>query len=419
MCGDVNAARLFIDAKADLTPEKDDKTPLGYAAQHGMLDVMKLLLDANAAVDGGTTPPLVCAVDKGNAEAVKILLDAQASLEIRDRSGRLPLSVAISKGHAHVASDKTDIMKILIDAKAPLETSDKYPPLQLAIAHGNLSAVQLLLDVKAATDVPGTKYDQVLLSGAIKASIRSKNDDILRLRLDANVSSVASRCDANTLQDVYNTNRDSALELLLERNASVDHVYVKNNPLLMEAVISCRTSMLKVMINAKANLCVKDCDGMSPLRRAVNKVKSAYNLTPLDVSIVKMLADAKASLEVEEQEEYEILKQAIVRDQYWLVKSLLDAKANLDAVSCDDRTTLLMHAVLSGSPELVKLLLSADPASFDAHPYGMTTLMVAICRRRYSPPQDARVLRMLLEQAQAHCAAESSDDPPTKRFKKM
>jgi len=423
--GDVNAARLLIDAKAHLNRLVDNRTPLASAAENGRPDMVRLLLDAKAHVDGGNGIALLCAVTKGNAEAVQILLDAKASLDIRDSHYRSPLILAISCGHAPVVSvllaakaalvpasimddpllvasrcGNTDIMKILIDAQAPLETplreanSLSFSPLLAAVTYQNVSAMQLLLEAKAVTDIPGTEYGYELLSCAIPDGRQSQNDNVFRLLLDT--PSLASKLyNSRLLSIAYQRRNFPALQLLLERSASVDGVTVDGLPIFYKAVSDHATSAVKMMIDAKANVNVngpqlndtplilasrqryrdivellldgnatldaRDRNGYTALHHSITELHSHLRQPPVDESIVQMLVDAKAPLE------YNAVRAAFEGRQSAVVKMLMEAKANLRVENIRG-VSLLMLALENDLPSILETLLTADPSLLDQRP---------------------------------------------------
>ncbi len=448
----------------------DDRTPLACAAEKGQPEMLNLLLDAKAPVDGRNGLALLCATRSGNAKAVQILLAAKASLESRDLPKASPLLLAISNENARLynallaakaavvslpgsddaltvamRSDNTEIMKILIDAKAPLEAAaGELSPLLLAVEYQKLPAMRVLLEAKAATDIPGTNYAETLLSRALVIFLRWQNDNVLRLLFDADPSLASNQYSSEFMCPLYREKRFSTLELLLEKHASVDDVTFDGVPILQRAVSDHMTTIVKLMIDTKANVNVrdqqwnetplilasrqrfrdivellleakaaldaKDCHGHTPLHHAVNVHRKTVNKYPADESIVKMLVDAKAPLE------YGALRIAIDQRQSAVVKILVNAKANL-SVKDKRGDTLLMIAMKKRSTSIIEILLTADPALLDeCDPEGKTALMSAI--HQYPAPEDARIVRMMLKHAWAHCAAQSDDEPPAKRFKR-
>jgi len=103
------------------------------------------------------------------------------------------------------------------------------------------------------------------------------------------------------------------------------------------------------------------------------------------------------------------------RGQPDIMRILMNAKADVNARDTSGRLPLIV-AARHRKTNKIETLLSADPDSFDVHNRnGRTALMLTIMN--YIAPDDARIVRILLEHTMAHCAAESHDDgPPKKRF---
>lgn len=93
--GDLEIARQLIALGADVN--KPGWTPLHYAATHGHLEMMNLLLEEYAFIDAqapnGNTP-LMMAAYYGPPEAVKLLIQAGADLRMRNLQGMTALDLA-------------------------------------------------------------------------------------------------------------------------------------------------------------------------------------------------------------------------------------------------------------------------------------------------------------------------------------
>ena len=86
--GHLEVARKLIARDADVN--KPGWAPLHYAATHGHLAIMQLLLDNHAYIDAESpnkTTPLMMAASYGTVEGVKLLLDAGADPSLRNAQG--------------------------------------------------------------------------------------------------------------------------------------------------------------------------------------------------------------------------------------------------------------------------------------------------------------------------------------------
>ncbi|GES66632.1 ankyrin repeat protein [Aspergillus terreus] len=124
--------------------------PLSLAAEFGRVDILQVLLDANAkvnSVDAEKRTALAWAVEKGHHGAVKILLDVPGiSVDCRDATGRTPLIMAASLG-------EIDIFKQLLSSNAAIDSEDeqKWTSLSWAVANGHEPIVKFLLEEAGAS----------------------------------------------------------------------------------------------------------------------------------------------------------------------------------------------------------------------------------------------------------------------------
>ena len=180
--GDIELVKTLlaegIDANAS---ERDDTTPLMWAAMLGNADLVQLLLDGGAdpnLADGEGRTPFATAIDRGNLQAAKLLLAAGAAIvDLPESEGRTLLAIAADTGDEEIVAfvielgadarkDDTalgaavdrnfpHIVRRLIEAGADLER-DGPAALQHAIACGHRETVTVLQDagVRAANPEP-------------------------------------------------------------------------------------------------------------------------------------------------------------------------------------------------------------------------------------------------------------------------
>ncbi|XP_077862816.1 uncharacterized protein LOC102805597 [Saccoglossus kowalevskii] len=145
--------KLFLDYGAKIDPkDRDEKTPLHLAAQYGRLQCVQILIEANSMqineddVEGRT--PLLLASLEGHCRVVKCLLYLGAEITSRDDIHWSALALASSRGHL-------DTMVILIDNHAEIDAIDKNKntPLHLSCANGHVEATELLLNKGADVSI--------------------------------------------------------------------------------------------------------------------------------------------------------------------------------------------------------------------------------------------------------------------------
>ncbi len=87
--------KKLIDADADVN--KPGWTPLHYAATHGHVEVINLLLSHYAYIDAASpngTTPLMMAAEYGTTAAVNLLLESGADVELKNELGLSALDFA-------------------------------------------------------------------------------------------------------------------------------------------------------------------------------------------------------------------------------------------------------------------------------------------------------------------------------------
>lgn len=112
--GDLQLCRLMIEKGGDVN--KPGWTPLHYAATHGHLAVLNLLLDENAYIDAASpnnTTPLMMAAHYGTPAAVKLLLEAGADPLLKNDLGMSAIDFAVRAARMESA----DIISAFVRAK--------------------------------------------------------------------------------------------------------------------------------------------------------------------------------------------------------------------------------------------------------------------------------------------------------------
>jgi ankyrin repeat protein len=146
--GDVDAVRSVIEAGVDVNKPDSWGTPLDLAVSKGADNIMRVLIDAGADVEGATLPtvggqrPLHLAATRvSGVSAARLLIDRGAQLDARDKAGKTPLITA-------VLAENFEVADVLLGAGADIEAVDSdlgASPLSWAVCLGRFKSVKFLL----------------------------------------------------------------------------------------------------------------------------------------------------------------------------------------------------------------------------------------------------------------------------------
>uniref|UniRef100_K3WS27 Uncharacterized protein n=1 Tax=Globisporangium ultimum (strain ATCC 200006 / CBS 805.95 / DAOM BR144) TaxID=431595 RepID=K3WS27_GLOUD len=119
------------------------ETALMTAAQHGHVDIIKLLLTEGWSVskkDKTGATALLYAAKKDHANAIETLIEANASVNDQDNEGRSPLTWAARHGHVNA-------VKMLVQHGAVVNYKDRRGPIPLidAADGGHANVVEALI----------------------------------------------------------------------------------------------------------------------------------------------------------------------------------------------------------------------------------------------------------------------------------
>ena len=239
MRNDTATARLLIERGASVhgDGEKNSISPLTQAAMRGQIEMVNLLLDSGANVNGSESdmmPPLNFAITRNDADMTRLLLErgaeqksssgGMAAVMAKDKPEVAELLKAARANDWHVLAETGDAAGLLaqINAGADVNQTDAYnrTALQRAAQKGRLEAVQVLLDHGADANHAGTGGLTALI-----AAVGNGNTEIVRLLIQRGADIAAtSFYGATALQNAALGGKTEIVSLLTEAGAKIGPV---------------------------------------------------------------------------------------------------------------------------------------------------------------------------------------------------
>lgn len=324
---------LLIQAGADvhLNSQSLEPTPLGIAVFLGNIELIELLLQANAHPDyDGDCIPLHQAIYMEREDIVKTLIEAGAGLNTQGDCWETPLMVAASTGNL-------SITRILVEASACINYfTDEFGNTALMVAadEGHQEIFDYLL--------PFTPEDQhaqareLLPAGLIRKQ-RRENKPLNRLievvkggSLESVQEAIKAVVDINAFDErgktalhaaIFSRNNPAIISALIKAGAhpNIQAEYDGHTP-LMDAAWAGYTSMVDALINCGANP-NQTVQEVTPLMMAAETNR---------LEVAKLLLDAGANINYKTSEGKSALFFAYQSRHSGMAQFLLDMGATND-----------------------------------------------------------------------------------------
>ncbi|RXN02117.1 Caskin-1 [Acipenser ruthenus] len=203
--GNMELISLLLEAQAtvDIKDQKGMR-PLHYAAWQGKVEPMKMLLKSGSSVNSQSDEgqiPLHLAAQHGHYDVSEMLLQHQSNPCIVDNAGKTPLDLACEFGRVGVVQLllSSNMSAALLEPK-PGDTTDpnSTSPLHQAAKNGHIDIIRLLLqagiDINRQTKA-GTALHEAALCG---------KTEVVRLLLDSGINAQVRNTYSQTALDIVN-----------------------------------------------------------------------------------------------------------------------------------------------------------------------------------------------------------------------
>ena len=313
MWSDPAVCRVLIDAGGDVEKKHGARSPLHYACESGALGVVMMLVEAGAGVrvtdDEGATC-LTLAAEYGRTETVRYLVGLpEVDVNHEDDDNKTALFWAAHNCHRGV-------VQLLIDAGADMDITNcnGHCPLHCACSSGALDIVKMLVRAGAGVNVTANNRRNTCLIFA------------------------AERGHTETVRYLVGLPQ-----------VKINHGNTKNVTALHYAVEKACTDVVRVLIDAGADVEIKDYEGRTPLHCAIEVV----------LDVVKMLVEAGAGVNVTDNKGDTCLSLAAYFGHIESVRYLVGLP-EVDVNHRDgDNNTALQCAVEENQKDMVQVLIAA------------------------------------------------------------
>jgi serine/threonine-protein phosphatase 6 regulatory ankyrin repeat subunit B len=398
--GNIEGVQELLDCGVDVDPFNDDgATPLHLAAAGSHFEVVQMLVEAGHDTnvsDQRSSTPLHAAARVGDLRTLDFLIERAANIRAIDNKKQLPIHIAAEEGHTeivkrllqhrskvyqlkvvdstgqtaiHIAArmDFPEIVRILLDEGGTLDTtdSDRLTALHLAVQKSHISTVRLLLEKGASLEGKSSEGSTVLHFASEYGST-----EIVKLLLNKGAAIHLEALDSSERTPlflaIYSRNLET-VKCLLDAGGNINAS--PKWPAMYTAAYYGRTSIVEELLSRGFDREIWEACGnnnWTPLH-------GGYDTAP----VLKLLLDAGANVNAVNSDGKTALHLASYEEITASVKLLVEHNADL-SIADQNGSTALHEAV--DKAEIVEVLLDKGTEVDVLNNEGQTPLFRAVNR---------------------------------------
>ena len=403
---------LFRYGASILLSDEHLASALVNATKKNNLEMLRLLISVGADIHQpykNDKPLVQIALESHHADAAQLLLDAKADLDPHAPFVSIIMCYAARTEHA-------DLIRVLLAAKASVDVTNKYEntPLYFAAKNNHTAVMEMLL----AADTNTMARANAVYAAAIKEDSQALKT-LLRMKVAIDVGPPGF----TALERLVKEQNHGAAEILIAAGAKLHPMSPIGYKALWTAVGNGDAKAVRVLLSAKVSTTIPNEQGRRPLDVALAKghtevanlllnppsapgkttnataqktakASSIAVLTPSpsvspapssavtlfstkDADVIQELIDAKASVDVKNEDGLTPLQVALRHSFLAPAKVLMKAGARLSP-SDTSANPALFTAANSGDADLVQLLVSAKVNVNVSNKVGKTPIQLAL-----------------------------------------